>query len=94
MLRRSLGIVVILAVGASADDRIGDSKPADVAPKVCDEMGKKKGYHVRMVINYPDRGAARANCTSPQEGIVKGDFAHFRKGTCYTFHKGDKFALR
>ncbi len=83
-----------IALTAYADDKIGDSKPVDVAKKVRDEMAKKKGYHVRMEINYPDRGAARANCKSPQSGIVKGDFAHLSKGTCYTFHKAEKFALR
>ncbi len=94
MLRKCLCLVAALAVCAYADDKIGDSKPADVAKKVRDEMAKKKGYHVKMEINYPDRGAARANCKSPQEGIVKGDFAHLSKGTCYTFHKAEKFALR
>ncbi len=94
MLRKCLCFVAALAVCAYADDKIGDSKPADVASKVRDEMAKKKGYHVTMVVNFPDRGAARANCSSSQTGLVKGDFAHFSKGTCYTFHQAEKSALR
>jgi hypothetical protein len=56
-------------------------------------MDKKKGYHVSNTINYPDKGVGRPLCASPQKGIVKGDMA-FLEGTCFTYFKGDKMALR
>jgi hypothetical protein len=86
--------VCAFSLVAFGDDKIGEGKPADIAKKVRAEMAKKKGYHVNGTINYPDKGVGKPPCASPQSGIVKGDFAHLGKGTCFTFHKAEKFALR
>ncbi len=90
----SAAFLLAFALVALGDDKIGESKPGDAAKKIRAEMAKTKGYHVKGTVNYPDKGVGRPMCASPQEGIVKGDFAHLSKGTCYTFHKGDKIALR